>query len=244
MQVIPAIDIRGGRCVRFYQGDYSRETVYSEQPVDVARHWVERGATRLHVVDLDGARTGALANLGLIAEIASTVSTPVQVGGGIRTVESAESVVSAGADRVILGTAAVENPQLVAELGRRLGFEKVIVSVDARDGYVAVRGWTEASVVLASEIVDAMADLGVERLVYTDVARDGTLTEPNFEALAEVAARPDLRVIAAGGISTTEHLVRLARSDLEGAIVGKALYTGDIDLTQAIGATSPPPEIN
>ncbi len=242
MEVIPAIDIRDGRCVRLYQGDYGRETVYSERPLDVARHWVELGAARLHVVDLDGARAGAPVNLGLVAEIASSVSAAVQLGGGIRSMESAEAAVSAGADRVMLGTAAVENPELVETLCRRLGVETVAVSVDARDGYVAVRGWTEGSGVLASDVVDRMVALGVQRLVHTDVARDGTLTEPNFEAVAALAARPGLHVLAAGGISQPEHLVRLARCNLEGAIVGKALYTGDIDLAEAIRAAAPSPK--
>ncbi len=242
MEVIPAIDIRNGRCVRLYQGDYGRETVYSDLPLDVARRWVELGATRLHIVDLDGARAGAPVHLGLVAEIASSVSAAVQLGGGIRSVESAEAAVSAGADRVILGTAAVENPELVEALCSRLGVETVAVSIDARDGYVAVSGWTEGSGILASEVVDRMVALGVQRLVHTDVTRDGTLTEPNFEAVAALAAQPDLHVLAAGGISQPEHLVRLAGCNLEGAIVGKALYTGDIDLAEAIRAAAPSPK--
>ncbi len=236
MQVIPAIDIREGRCVRLYQGDYGRETVYSEQPLRMAQRWVDLGASRLHVVDLDGARRGALANLDVVTSITSSCQAAVQMGGGIRTVETAKEVVSAGIDRVIIGTAAVEDPKLIEALYGEVGPELLVVSVDARDGYVAVRGWTENTRILASDLVQRMADTGVRRFMYTDVVRDGTLTEPNFDAIEALTTGSDLPIMAAGGISSVEHIVRLSRIGVEAAIIGTALYTGHIDLREAIAA--------
>ncbi len=238
MEVIPAIDLRDGNCVRLYQGDYARETIYSRDPVEAALRWVEQGASRLHIVDLDGARAGVPVNTGVVSRIASAVPVPVQLGGGIRTVESARDAVSAGVDRVILGTAAVEDPDLVAATCDALGTEGVVVGVDARDGYVAIKGWTEHSRVPAADLMSEMRDLGVARFLYTDISRDGTLTGPNFDALAVLISDPDVRILAAGGISSIEHLLRLESMGVEGAIVGTAVYTGDIDLSAAVEALS------
>ena len=236
MQVIPAIDLRGGKCVRLYQGDYARETVYSDDPLETALRWVDMGARRLHVVDLDGAKAGSPANLAAVERIARAAGVPLHLGGGIRDMATARAAISAGASRVMLGTAAVEDAGLIRALLAELGAEGVIVSVDAKDGRVALRGWTESSGMPATELVDDMARLGVVRFLYTDISRDGTLTEPNFAATGELAARSGIRVLAAGGIARVEHLVRLAALGAEGAIVGRAIYTGDIDLREAIAA--------
>jgi phosphoribosylformimino-5-aminoimidazole carboxamide ribotide isomerase len=234
MEVIPAIDLIDGKCVRLYQGDYQRETVFSEDPVEVAREWVSSGATRLHVVDLDGARLGSPANLDVVRQIVSAVDVPVQLGGGIRTAENAAEVVGMGVARVMVGTVAVNRPELVRRLCDELGSEAVVVTVDARDGLVAVSGWTADTSVPVAEVVKRMKLAGVRSFLYTDIARDGTLTEPNFDAVAEMVHQAGSSVMAAGGITTVQHLSRLAELGVEGAVVGTALYTGDIKLTEAI----------
>ena len=238
MDVIPAIDLRDGKCVRLYQGDYGRETVFSEEPTAVALHWAELGARRLHVVDLDGARDGASANLSAVREIASTVGVPVQLGGGIRTLEAARAAMAVGVDRVIVGTVAVENPDLVANLCEALGSDAVVVSVDARDGYVAIKGWTQGSRTRASTLVEQMEQRGVRRFMYTDIARDGTLEGPNLPAIEELMHGTTSRLMAAGGISSVEQLLSLADIGIEAAIVGRAVYTGDIDLGEALEAVA------
>ena len=234
MQVIPAIDIKGGRCVQLYQGDYERETVFSESPLDMAARWAGDGASRLHVVDLDGAKAGAPVNIGIVGDIAASVPTPVQLGGGIRTLDTAKEAISRGVDRIVIGSAAVEGPALVKEMCLRLGAESVMVSVDARDGYVVVRGWTKKSRLLTFELVKRIEALGVKRFVYTDVARDGTLTEPNFRAIEDLANRTQLKMLVAGGISSLGHLAKISEIGVEAAIVGTAVYTGEINLREAI----------
>ena len=236
MEIIPAIDIRGGKCVQLYQGKFDRETVFSDDPVDAARRWADQGATRLHVVDLDGARDGLSQNLSTIADIISSVNVPVQVGGGIRSVEAAQAVMSLGADRVIIGTAAVETPTIIRDLGESIGIESVIVGLDAQDGYVAIKGWRETTGVQATELARQTVALGVPRFLYTDISRDGTLTEPNFEALETMIEVSGAHIIASGGISSIAHLKRLAEIGAESAVVGTAIYTGDIDLVKALNA--------
>lgn len=233
MEVIPAIDLRGGKCVRLFQGDYARETVFSPDPVAVARRWEEAGAPRLHLVDLDGAALGEPQNIGVIQQIVKALKIPVQLGGGIRTLETVEKVLRLGVARVILGTVALENPSLVEEACRRFS-RSVVVGVDARDGLVAVRGWKQSSQVTAIDLIQQMTLLGVSRFIYTDISRDGTLTEPNFEAIAELVKAVTVPIIASGGISSVDHLQRLSRLGVEGAIIGKALYTGMVDLREAI----------
>lgn len=235
MDVIPAIDLRGGKCVRLYMGDYARETVYGDDPVEIALRWQNQGARRLHVVDLDGARTGEPINLDVISNIVRSVKMLVQVGGGIRSILTAERLIQFGVNRVIFGTVAVDDPNLVAEACRLFG-EAVVVSLDARDGLVAVRGWKTSSAVPVAEMVDRMAQLGVKRFVYTDIGRDGTLTEPNFEAVADLLKKTSLSIIVSGGVSSVEHIRRIKMLGADGAIVGKALYTGNIDLSEAIKA--------
>ena len=235
MEIIPAIDLRGGKCVRLYQGDYRKETVFSEDPVAVALRWRDEGAGRLHLVDLDGAARGEPCNVSVVERIVEVVDIPVQLGGGIRRLDTVEKLLGLGVGRVILGTAAIYQPSLVEEACREFG-DAIIVAVDARDGLVEGHGWRQGSDISAVEMVRGMAALGTWRFIYTDIARDGTLAGPNFEAVAELLARTDLPVIAAGGISAVGQLVRLAGLGVEGAILGRALYTGDIDLGEALRA--------
>jgi len=235
MEVIPAVDIKGGKCVRLYQGDYLRETVFSEDPVDVAMGWRAQGARRLHVIDLDGAAGGEPRNIAVIEAIVKSVNLPVQLGGGIRDGATVSKLLAMGIDRVILGTVAVENPELVKSLCQKYD-ESIVIGIDARDGYVATRGWVKGTGIKALELGLKMADIGVKRIIYTDIKRDGTLTEPGFEAIAEMVKGVNLPVIAAGGISKLSHLRKLKELGVEGAIVGKALYTGDINLGEALAA--------
>lgn len=203
----------------------------------MALKWQSLGAPRLHIVDLDGAASGEICNLNTIKEIAGAVLVPTQLGGGIRQLETIEEVLKAGIERVVLSTVAVENPELIKEVCRKFR-ESIIVSVDARDGNVAIRGWRQETGLTAIEFIRSMVKLGVRRFVYTDISRDGTLTEPNFTAVAELIDAVRLPVIAAGGISSLNHLRMLKKLGAEGAIVGKALYTGDINLKQALAAIS------
>ncbi len=236
MEVIPAIDLRGGRCVRLYQGDFGQETVYSEDPLAVARQWQEQGASRLHLVDLDGAAQGEPVNLEIIAAIVTQSEIPVQVGGGVRSSSTAEKLLSIGVERVVIGTAAVRNPDLVRQLCQGGGSPRVVVAVDARDGLVAVQGWLEKTSVTAVELGKHMAELGVERLLYTDISRDGTLSEPNFSANAQLVESTGLAILASGGVASLDHITELAKIGAEGVIVGRALYTGDLGLPAAIAA--------
>ncbi|MFC2047814.1 1-(5-phosphoribosyl)-5-[(5-phosphoribosylamino)methylideneamino]imidazole-4-carboxamide isomerase [Chloroflexota bacterium] len=237
MEIIPAIDLKGGRCVRLYQGKYDEETVFSENPVEVALEWQSLGAPRLHIVDLDGAARGELCNLNIIEEIANAVLVPTQLGGGIRQLETVEQLLKAGIERVILGTSAVEDPKLVEEACRKFR-ESIIVGIDTREGRVAIQGWQQETGLGAIELAESMVQLGVKRFIYTDISRDGTLTEPNFTVFAELVDAIKLPVIASGGISSLTHLKMLKQLGAEAAIVGKALYTGDINLKQAITAVS------
>ena len=237
MDIIPAIDLKSGLCVRLYQGDYERETVYSKDPVAVALRWWGEGAPRLHLVDLDGAAGGEPRNLGVIEAILTQVGIPVQVGGGIREIPIAERYLDMGADRVVLGTAAVHDPELVGRLCRDRGADRVVVAVDARDGQVAVKGWREEAAVSTIELARQMESQGVKRFLFTDISRDGTLTSPNFQAVQEFMRLTDCPVLASGGVSSTEHIVRLASIGVEGAIIGSALYTGVLQLGDAIEAS-------
>ena len=240
MDVIPAIDIRGGRCVRLVQGDYARETVFADDPAEAARRWRDAGAKRLHVVDLDGAREGRPVNWEAVTRIVAAVEVPVQLGGGLRDLGTVQRYLEGGVERVVLGTAAVKDQGLLtAALERFPG--RVAVGVDARDGVVVTEGWLEASGVAARDLVRRLAALGAPRIIYKDTMRDGTLTEPNFPALqallADVqASGTEMRVLYSGGVSSLRHVRQLAKTGVEGVIVGRALYTGDIDLQQALAA--------
>jgi phosphoribosylformimino-5-aminoimidazole carboxamide ribotide isomerase len=236
MEVIPAIDLLEHKCVRLYQGDYDRSEIFNDNPVEVARYWVEQGATRLHVVDLDGAKEGKPVNLKTIEAIVRAVSVPIQVGGGLRDRAAVAQLIELGVKRTILGTVAVERPQLVEELCQEFP-ENIVVGIDARNGKVATKGWLETSEVAATELAQQMAQKGVAAIVYTDIARDGTLSGPNLEGLRALAMAVDVPVIASGGVSSLTDLLSLLALEslgVTGAIVGRAIYTGDVDLKEAI----------
>ncbi len=232
-ELYPAIDIHQGRCVRLTQGDFATANVYDESPANAAQRWVAEGATHLHVVDLDGAKAGHPVNVEAIAAIAQAVNIPIQLGGGIRTHADVAQVRSLGVARVIIGTKAVQDAQFVADLVATHG-DAIIVGVDARDGLVHTAGWLDGSAVLANDLVNQMAALGVARIIYTDISRDGTLSEPNYEATAALLSPNGPKIIASGGVSRTEQLSQLARLGVHGAVVGRALYTGAINLKEAL----------
>ena len=238
-QVYPAIDLREGRCVRLYQGDYDRETVYGEDPVAQAEAFVAEGASVLHVVDLDAARSGEPTNRAVIGAIAAGVSVPVQVGGGVRTREAAEALFELGVSRVVIGTAALEHPELVAELvesGR-----SVAVGIDARGDEVATHGWTERTGRSTSEVAKQFGEIGVDALVVTEIGRDGTMEGPDVDGLQSLLAVSETSVVASGGVGRVDDVASLARLNaegrtLDGVIVGRALYEQAFSLAEAIAA--------
>jgi phosphoribosylformimino-5-aminoimidazole carboxamide ribotide isomerase len=234
--IYPAIDIRNGKCVRLVQGDYNQETVYNTNPLEVALEWEASGGEWIHLVDLDGAKAGHPVNDVLIGKIAGSVKVPVQVGGGLRTEQDVDRLLSLGVSRVILGTAAIENRKFVNKLLARHG-EKVAIGIDARDGLVATRGWLETSQVKAEDLAVQLAEHGAKTFIFTDISRDGMMGGPNVEAITQLAKVSGQTVIASGGVSNMEDLTRLARQSANGvggAIVGKALYTGSIKLEEAL----------
>jgi phosphoribosylformimino-5-aminoimidazole carboxamide ribotide isomerase len=233
MEIIPAIDLRHGACVRLFQGDYSKEEVFDPDPVAVARRWRSQGAELIHVVDLDGAAGGRLMNLDSIDAMMAVDGVRLEVGGGIRTKETADGLFERGVERVVLGTAAIEDPELVRSLAEAHP-GAVVVSLDARDGFVTTHGWLVGTRVPVCDLCERMVAAGVSRFVYTDVKRDGTMTEPNFEALERLVRSTSAPVVAAGGITSLEHLRRLRESGAAGAILGKSLYVGSIDLGEAL----------
>jgi phosphoribosylformimino-5-aminoimidazole carboxamide ribotide isomerase len=235
MEIIPAIDIKDGRCVRLYQGDYDRVTVFDKDPIAVAQRWAELGARRLHVVDLDGAKAGRPLNAQIVFGIVRAVGIPVELGGGLRDQTSVDAALNLGVDRAILGTAAICQPELITNLVTQYG-GRIAVGVDARHGWVAAHGWLETSQIQAIDLVRRMGQIGVQHVIYTDIIRDGTLRGPNFQALAELVALGGPSVIASGGVGSIDDLLRLARLGAAGAIVGQALYTGAIDLPSALEA--------
>lgn len=233
----PAIDIRGGKCVRLLQGDYDRETVYGDSPLAMAKKWEEKGASWIHLVDLDGAKAGHPVNDDTIIDIARQVKVPVQVGGGIRHMDNVRTYLEAGISRVILGTSAIQDRPFVEAALSRYGGQKVAIGIDARDGYAATQGWLETSEVKAVELASALVAKGAQTFIYTDISRDGMLNGPNLNAVKELAAAINQTVIASGGVSQLEDLFTLAQckeQGVGGAIVGKALYTQRIDLTEAV----------
>ena len=234
MEVIPAIDLRGGRVVRLYQGDFNQETVYSTDPVVTALEWQRAGATRVHVVDLDGAREGRLVNGDAIKAIANSLNIPVQVGGGIRDVMTAKRLIhSSGVERVVFGTVAVNSPDTVRTACEELGSEVIIVGVDARDGKVAVQAWSETAAVNVEELIMSMMEMSVHRFIYTDISTDGALTGPNLQAVAALVEKVPAHIISSGGISNMKDLEHLEALGVEGVIVGRALYTSDVDMEEA-----------
>lgn len=239
MIIYPAIDLRDGKCVRLVEGDFSRETVFDADPAAVARRWAEAGAEWLHVVDLDGAVAGRPVNLPAIEAISAAVDIPIQLGGGLRTLENLESAFAAGISRTILGTAALEVPELVAAAVERWG-DAIAVGLDARDGKLATRGWLDQSDALAVDVARALQAVGVRHFIFTDIRRDGTLSGPNLESLAELIAAVDADVIASGGVGRLADIEAAREVGAAGAIVGRALYDGRVDLAEAIALARPP----
>ena len=253
MIVFPAIDLRAGRCVRLRQGEAGQETVYCDEPVDQALRWQEAGAEWLHVVNLDGAFAGGLqvsgrsfdlpVNLRRLHDIAAEVSIPIQFGGGLRTLNEVQMILDLGAARVILGTVAVRQPALVSEAIERFGAERIVVGLDARAGMVATFGWQQMSSVTAINLGREMQQRGVKRVIYTDIARDGMLSGVNVSETASLAIQTGLSVIASGGVGSIDDILALrpvASNGIVGVVIGKALYTGAIDLAQAIAVAAAP----
>jgi phosphoribosylformimino-5-aminoimidazole carboxamide ribotide isomerase len=233
MILYPAIDIRGGRCVRLIEGDFDRETTYDSDPSSAARRWVEAGAEWLHVVDLDGAVAGRPVNGEAVAQIRAAVDVPLQLGGGLRKMTDLEDAFGAGIDRAILGTVALRDPELVIAAVSRWG-DRIAIALDARDDRLATDGWLGQTDTSAVEVADRLARSDVRHFVYTDIRRDGTLSGPNVPGLSELIEKVDADVIASGGIASLEDLKGVATAGAAGAIVGRALYDGRIDLAEAI----------
>lgn len=233
MRIYPAIDIIGGKCVRLKKGDYSQKTTYAENPIDVAKKWESLGGEFIHVVDLDGAKSGDMPNFELISNIAASVSVPIEVGGGIRNMQCVEKYLNAGVERVILGTSALRNSELVDEVVKKYG-SRVAVGIDAKDGMVAVSGWEDVSDVAAVDFAKQMESKGVSCIIYTDIATDGMLMGPNLSAMKEMVKAVNMDVVASGGVTSIKDVESLADIGVEGAIIGKALYTDNIDLKEAI----------
>ena len=236
MNIWPAIDLRNGKCVRLHQGDYSKETVFDDDPFSVLQRFEAAGAQRVNIVDLDGARDGSRGNADLVRRMASGAMIPLQVSGGIRDAETAMELISAGVARVVFGTAAVEVPEEVKTAISEVGTESIVVGIDARDGTVSTRGWTTSTDIRALDLVREMADIGVSRIQYTDINRDATLAHPNFEAVGELLDSTTCRILIAGGISTIDDLLSLNSMGVDGAVLGQAIYTGTIDLAEAVSA--------
>ena len=234
MQLYPAIDMKNGQCVRLRQGAFKDITIYSDAPEKVAAHWQERGASFLHLVDLDGALAGYSVNEEVIRRIADTVSIPIEIGGGIRSKEAVERMLDLGVRRVIIGTKAAEHPEFLRDMVRTFGEEAIVAGVDAKDGMVAVEGWEKVSYLTASDLCLTMKEYGVRHIVYTDISRDGMLSGPNVEATRKLTEETGLDIIASGGVSCMEDLKCLHEAGIRGAIIGKALYENRIDLAEAV----------
>ncbi|MBQ2670236.1 MAG: 1-(5-phosphoribosyl)-5-[Clostridia bacterium] len=233
MRIYPAIDIKGGKCVRLFKGRFDDVTVYGDSLAEMAKKWEAQGGEFIHVVDLDGALKGHGVNAEKIKEICESVSVPVQTGGGIRTMADIEAKLECGISRVIIGTKAVSDSEFVKEAVAKYG-DKIVIGIDAKDGMVAVEGWEKTSDFTAVEFAKKMVSLGVKTIVYTDIATDGTLAGPNVEAMREMADAVDADIIASGGIGSLEDILSLKDTGVEGVIVGKALYTNRVDLKEAV----------
>lgn len=233
MRLFPAIDLYEGKAVRLYKGDYAQMTVYSENPVEVAKAFQDAGAKYMHLVDLEGAKTGLTPNLSVIRNIAETVDLFMEVGGGIRSMQTVEAYINAGVDRVILGTAAVTDPDFLKEALEKCG-EKIAVGVDIKDGFVAIKGWTETSAYTAERFFGDMQALGVKTVICTDISRDGAMKGTNRELYRELSKKFSMDIIASGGVSDLDDVRALRDMELYGAIIGKAYYTGAIDLREAL----------
>ena len=235
MILFPAIDVLDGKCVRLIQGDYDKEVIYSDSPVEMAKFWETEGAEFIHIVDLNGAKSGLSVNLSVIQHIAESVSIPVQVGGGIRSVKTIEDYLNKSVNRVILGTAAIQDPEFLKEAVDAFQ-EKIVVSVDAREGFVATEGWTDTSSTKATDLIDHLEKIGVQTIVYTDIAKDGMLAGPNLIEQKQINEHTQMKVIASGGVTTIEDIQNLAYLNMYGAIIGKALYDERLDFKDALEA--------
>lgn len=229
MIIFPAIDIRGGQCVRLKQGDFNQETVYSSNPSEMAKKWEEDGAEFIHVVDLDGAKDGEGKNLSVIEEIVKSVNVPVQLGGGIRTMEYIDKLIEAGVSRVILGTAVIEKEGFAEMAVEKYG-DKIAVSLDAKNGYVATKGWTHTTDIKAIDVAKKLEKIGVKTIIYTDISKDGMLIGPNFDETGALNESVNIDIIASGGVGSVEDVKRLTEMNVYGAIIGKALYDGKVSL--------------
>lgn len=234
MQLYPAIDMKGGKCVRLTQGSFDHTKVYSDDPVDMAQKWVSMGATFLHLVDLDGALKGRSVNEPVIRRILSAVTVPVQVGGGIRSREAVKNMLDLGVRRVIIGTMAAKEPEFMRALTEEFDPEQIVAGVDAKDGLVAVEGWEKVSTLTSLELCLKMKEYGIRHIVYTDISRDGMLTGPNVETTRELTLNTGMDIIASGGVSCMEDLQELYNQGIQGAIIGKALYEKRLDLQEAV----------
>jgi phosphoribosylformimino-5-aminoimidazole carboxamide ribotide isomerase len=238
--IYPAIDMRGGKCVRLLQGDYQKETVYGDSPFEMAKLFAEQGATWIHMVDLDGAKEGKRINDRFVLEVASKLNVNVQIGGGIRTEEDVVYYLENGVARVILGSAAIANPPFVKEMLKKYG-ERIAIGIDAKNGFVATEGWLNTSTVKATELGKELAEAGAQTFIFTDIAMDGMLSGPNVQAVAEMARVTGKNVIASGGVSSLADIKTLkefAKDGVVGAIVGKALYTNQFTLAEALEAVN------
>ncbi|MDR1639739.1 MAG: 1-(5-phosphoribosyl)-5-[(5-phosphoribosylamino)methylideneamino]imidazole-4-carboxamide isomerase [Clostridiales bacterium] len=236
MRIYPAIDLLGGKCVRLKQGDFAKVQAFNEDPADQARKWQSEGASFLHVVDLDGARTGNASNDSAIKAILSAIQIPIQVGGGIRTLDEIKRKLDMGVERVILGTAAIKNPELVTQALKLYGPKKIVAGVDAKSGFAATSGWLEGSQKSAQTLCQELYSLGIRLVVYTDISKDGMMEGPALQATSDLIKSTSLDVIASGGVSTMQDLKACMDIKAEGAIVGQALYIGAIRLREAIDA--------
>jgi phosphoribosylformimino-5-aminoimidazole carboxamide ribotide isomerase len=235
VQIWPAIDLRGGKCVRLKQGDYNRETVFAEDPAAMARHWVERGADCLHLVDLDGARDGVPGNLPSVAAILQAVQVPCELGGGIRSEETIGQLLEMGVARLVVGTLALRQPEWFRGVCRKYP-GRLVLGIDAREGRVATDGWLQTSTTSAVELASQFEGEPIAAIVYTDIATDGMMAGPNVAAMAEMQTAVALPVVASGGVTRTDDVLRLAQAGLSGCIIGRALYEGTIQLADAIQA--------
>lgn len=235
MIIFPAIDILDGQCVRLIQGDYNQESVYSNSPVDMAKQWEEKGAEFIHIVDLDGAKSGNSTNKDVIQKIAQTVNIPVQVGGGIRSLEIIDAHINNGVNRVIIGTAAIQDPDFLKAAVEKYG-DKIVVSLDARNGFIATDGWTDTSEVKALDLVKDLEKIGVKTIVYTDIAKDGMLQGPNLDEQKTINEATTIDVIASGGVTTKKDVENLQALNMYGAIIGKALYDGKLEFESVVEA--------
>ena len=234
MKLYPAIDLKDGKCVRLLQGDYNEVTVYGNSPGEMAHKWESLGGDYLHIVDLDGAKEGRGINEKAVREIVSAVNIPIELGGGIRTIEDIQCQLECGVDRVILGSAAIKNRELVKEALETFGSDKIVIGVDAKDGKVAIEGWLEVTDTTALSFCKDLESLGVKTVIYTDIAKDGMMQGPNIEETAKLVEETGLEIIASGGVSSMSDLEKLEAIGVHGAIIGKALYIGAIDLAEAV----------